>query len=624
MLKSSRVLLTIILACGGLAFSLACRRSDPGFTRFDLAQRETAHRDSKFRSANNLEHLYHYEINRSGYSTLREKGASSYTVKGVSMQLAAGHAEESVEFAPRLAGPYRLAIDFAYCDAALLALTIEQNGRPICVRPCVGSQNESVDEPVLLARGDRLRIRVTGTGLVALGNPIVYRELPQAKRQYVFIIAPDTLRADHLPTYGYARNTAPNIARFAAGAIQFQRAYSTASWTLPAFASLFTSLYEFNHCVNKEQPLLDTLAYGVEALASRFVCRSINGAGFLNWQNKFNRGFDLYAEQMGTRPSPDAARNLFAQAKADVVRHAFPATFYFLHTYQTHSPFNPKPENLKLFNPAPVFASMEQPTLDQAQLQFRQLQPDAAAQNMRDLYDAEIVELDRWFGDFIDFLKAQGIYDQAMIIFHSDHGEEFYDHLGWGHGHTLFNELIRVPLVVKWPGNAYAHTRVMETVSLVDVMPTIFARYRVDPPKAAIDGVDLLPIITGAPRRDPVFAADTVSPLSDSVNDTYQIALIQREKKIVATIHINPLGPAASRLVTLTPDTIRTLALDQNQLESKRLRGAAEEAEIRRWLPVFKGFAVNAYLRMMRYAKDFGNRTPDAATREMLKTLGYL
>ena len=94
-------------------------------------------------------------------------------------------------------------------------------------------------------------------------------------------------------------------------------------------------------------------------------------------------------------------------------------------------------------------------------------------ENIINMYDADIEFLDHWFGYFIDELKKMGIYKKSIIIFLSDHGEEFYDHGGWDHGSSLYNEQIRVPLFIKFPESQYQNKRITNNVSLKDVFPTL-------------------------------------------------------------------------------------------------------------------------------------------------------
>jgi arylsulfatase A-like enzyme len=100
------------------------------------------------------------------------------------------------------------------------------------------------------------------------------------------------------------------------------------------------------------------------------------------------------------------------------------------------------------------------------------------------------------------------LYDNSLILFTSDHGEEFYDHKSWGHGHQLYDESLKVPLLVKFPGSRFNGIRVSNIVSLVDVMPTILEELRIDSSELALDGKSLFPAIEGKDREDRSFLAD--------------------------------------------------------------------------------------------------------------------
>jgi hypothetical protein len=120
--------------------------------------------------------------------------------------------------------------------------------------------------------------------------------------------------------------------------------------------------------------------------------------------------------------------------------------------------------------------------------------PEARLRHAWDKYDAEIAFNDTQFGLLLDRLKADGLYEDAMIVFIADHGEELLDHGGGGHGHTLYQELVRVPMIIKFPGNAYAGRRIRARAALIDVAPTILSYLHAEIP-AELEGINLLPLV---------------------------------------------------------------------------------------------------------------------------------
>jgi len=135
--------------------------------------------------------------------------------------------------------------------------------------------------------------------------------------------------------------------------------------------------------------------------------------------------------------------------------------------------------------------------------------PEEELQNIVDLYDAEVRYTDEaLIGPFIQKLKELDLYDSSLIVFTSDHGEEFYDHKSWSHGHQLYDESLKVPLLVKFPGSRFQGTKVSNIVSLVDVMPTILEELRIDISELSLDGKSLFPTIEGKDGEDRTFWAD--------------------------------------------------------------------------------------------------------------------
>jgi arylsulfatase A-like enzyme len=155
-------------------------------------------------------------------------------------------------------------------------------------------------------------------------------------------------------------------------------------------------------------------------------------------------------------------------------RRSSPRPFLlYLHTADPHGPYLPPPEfRTQVGSPE---QSNDLGSLATLQLLHEEKLPVDAAliRSVRSLYDAEVAENDQEFGRVLGGLRARRLYDDALVVFVADHGEEFYEHRGWQHGHTLYGELLHIPLVVKFPGGEHAGTRVDKTVQLVDVLPTL-------------------------------------------------------------------------------------------------------------------------------------------------------
>ena len=292
----------------------------------------------------------------------------------------------------------------------------------------------------------------------------------QAPLAIVYLV--DTLRADHTGVYGYERATTPELDAFAKDAVVFDAAVAHASWTKPSVASILTSRLPGQH---RAVQLRDPLDPEQVTIAQRLDARGFaTGAAIANSviygaESAFDRGFDLFAGLHGdddTRSKLVGADVVVDQALAFLrARRGLP-TFLYVHTMDPHVPYAPPPPFDRMFEPHATEAHPgRDPRTDYKEPLDRE--------RMIAQYDGDIAFGDREFGRFVRELKALGLYDDALVVFLADHGEEFLDHGRWLHGRSLFDELIRIPLLVKFPGNRGAGTRVARQVQGIDVAPTV-------------------------------------------------------------------------------------------------------------------------------------------------------
>jgi choline-sulfatase len=286
----------------------------------------------------------------------------------------------------------------------------------------------------------------------------------------VFLISIDTLRADHLPVYGYGGVDTPSLDALRKDAVLFAGAFSHCPLTLPSHASILTGLLPPGHGVRdnvgyrldaKSHPTLARLAktrgYATGAAVSAFVLRGATGLA---------DGFDVYDDSIEAPASGQAVSRARRPGGETVARaiawldgaRAGPV-FFFLHLYEPHSPYEP-PEPFRT-----RYASRP--------------------------YDGEIAAADAIVGDFLAALKSRGLYDRAVVILLSDHGEGLFDHGEGEHGILLYREALQVPLLVKLPGSRRAGETVAAPVQLSDVLPTISALVGLDAP-AGLPGRPLL------------------------------------------------------------------------------------------------------------------------------------
>ena len=282
----------------------------------------------------------------------------------------------------------------------------------------------------------------------------------------------DTLRADHTGVYGYARNTTPELDAFARDAVVFDAAVVHASWTKPSVASILTSRLPGQHrAVQLRDPLDPSNVTIAERLRERgwTTGAAIANSVIYGAESTFDRGFDVFAGLHGEddRPSKLVGADVVVDSALAFLRsrRGLP-TFLYVHTMDPHVPYEPPAPFDRMFEP---FPTPEHPARD-PRTDYKE---PLDRERMIGQYDGDIAFGDREFGRFVRELKAAGLYEDALLVFLSDHGEEFLDHGRWLHGRSLFDELIRVPLVVKLPGNRGAGTRVAGQVQGLDVVPTV-------------------------------------------------------------------------------------------------------------------------------------------------------
>src|SRR3954463_10748665 len=275
-------------------------------------------------------------------------------------------------------------------------------------------------------------------------------------RAPIIIISIDTLRSDHLPAYGYTKVETPAIDRFRADAILFERAYSHCPLTLVSHASVFTGLLPAEHGIRDNlgyelNPKATTLA---ELLKSKgYATGGAVSAVVLRGETGIKRGFDFWEDSIDIDPNflsigraqrPGDATRALAQKWIGAHEHDSHPFFFFFHIYEPHTPYEP---------------------------------PEPFRSHYTNSYDGEVAAADEIVGKFLDYLRAEGIYDRATILLMSDHGEGLGDHGEDEHGVLLYRDTLQVPLLLKLPKSARKGTSVAAPVQLIDVFPTIASAF---------------------------------------------------------------------------------------------------------------------------------------------------
>lgn len=354
--------------------------------------------------------------------------------------------------------------------------------------PTAQGWHDAASPPIETRGSCRLRLSVAGiperTASAVWATPRVVIQAPPRDSldlRNLVLISLDTLRPDHLSGYGYGRETSPAIDRLLIKrGSMFTNAITTYPMTHIAHMSLFTGLYP---AAFGEHPGLLPADATVRTLPeylsdAGFDTAAFAEGGLLSGARGFWYGFDTFTERMGT----GQAKETFTDGIRYVRRHRDRRFFLFLHTYQTHTPYQPAPAYRKLFR-------HERDEMDRVAPIPAKHQPRA------DDYDREIRETDDVVGEFLVELDRLGLSQRTYVVLLSDHGEAFGEHGLLEHGRGPHEEQLRVPFVIRGPG-VPAGRRITQSVSLVDTLPTILELLAVPPPTDT-QGVSLHDTVLG-------------------------------------------------------------------------------------------------------------------------------
>jgi arylsulfatase A-like enzyme len=400
----------------------------------------------------------------------------------------------------------------------------------------------------LPAPGEKARITLDtdgpGGAFAFWTDPVVVGTGGRSRK--IILVSIDTVRADHVGCYGYGKNTTPAIDALAADSAVFLNTYAPSSWTLPSHVSLLTSLSCFRHGVNREDGRMDssTVTLADVLRTKEFVCAAVTGGGFVSPVFGFSKGFDLYLQAEGSPWNSRGAGQIFDAASQWIDRNGPKDFFLFVHTYQPHSPYIPPPPCDTMFiGPDAPWKMIDVGShLGGPWGLYRNL-PDVERRTIAGLYDGEIrYSDDALIGPLVAKLKERKIYDETMIIVTSDHGEEFFDHGSWEHGHSLYDEVLKVPLVIKFPGSKYRGKRISTAVRLIDVMPTVMDVFGAPAEGLGLEGRSLLPVIGGRGKKDRISLAYLAGGvLGAPVGE--KISVIEGRDKVILNKPWDPAEP---------------------------------------------------------------------------------
>ncbi len=351
----------------------------------------------------------------------------------------------------------------------------------------------------VLAPGNRFLLRRPRlVSEEATGREATEEVKPPAGRPHVVLIVLDAARADHFGLYGYSRDTTPEIDRLGRESLVFTHAVAECSYTVCSMPSLLTGLSYVQHGLIGKHLFLGA---EVETLAERLAAAGYLTVGYTGNPNNstvtgMERGYEQFHEIWDTDPGQITGE----VTKLLAAKSAERPLFLMLHYVPPHEPYDPTPE-FDLFGD-PSYAGPVNPDRDLAHAIYAKevTLDEADLEELVALYDGNLRRGDAAVGEVLAALRGAGIYDDALVVVTSDHGEAFMEH-GWiGHNTTLYGEMLRVPLVVKLPASWTAQGVATDRmVGLADVVATIDRRLGLDAP-AQVRGQDLLAPASGGER----------------------------------------------------------------------------------------------------------------------------
>ena len=438
----------------------------------------------------------------------------------------------------------------------------------------------------------------------------LFRSGLEKQRSDVIVILIDALRADHLGSYGSSRDTSPALDRLAADGVQFDSTIAASTFTKSSIASLFTGRYPYQHGVywgvwedSAGALRSDLLSPSEVTLAEQF-----REHGYLTeaWvQNShlrdffgFGQGFIEYRDQQGHAKRINRLFRRFLDGAGS--RYPF---FAYLHYIDLHDPYRPPKQYRQMFGePGSPYEGIDLESWGKYLAAVRKGEevPDGARlAGFELLYDAQLRAIDEEIGALLEDLRRRGTYDDTLIVVTSDHGDAFGEHGVISHSTAPYDELIRVPWLMKLPANRFAGRVVTEQVSLVDLYPTLLDAIGVGTDDN-VAGCSRWAEVRGGVREDGACQI-AISEIAESEGEAPTVGLRTSDWKLLAS----PEG-----------ELLFDLRLDPGELND--LSGTDASSP---WLPTFRRLLQQIEVDRAA-ARD--RMVIDNATLEDLRSLGYV
>ena len=441
---------------------------------------------------------------------------------------------------------------------------------------------------------------------------------PTHGRPNVVLISLDSLRADHVGCYGYERETTPAVDRLAAEGARFAEAIATSSWTLPTHLTMFTSRYQISHGVVHDRvalsPAVPTL--GEIMKANGYATAGFVSAPYVAAHYGYARGMDVYVDLSADYGHRREARSEIVSPKLNdlalpwLEQHKDERFFLFVHNFDIHYDYIPPPPYDTMFDPDYAGTMDGTDFIERADVNRRMDRRDL--DHILALYDGEIRFADDHVGRLLAKIDELGLSDDTLVIVLSDHGDEFFEHGNKGHHRTVYEEVLRIPFVLRWPGKVPAGLVVAEPVSLVDLMPTILDLLDIEGPPG-MEGRSLVSTLAGESLERPAIYAE----FFDKRGFNLQVARRTPASKIIQ--HFNRITHprrGAIEMYDLAADPLEK----HDTAGTDRARERGELTEMAAWLN--ERWTVHADLERLAAGGQRVEISDD--TLERLKSLGYV
>ena len=318
--------------------------------------------------------------------------------------------------------------------------------------------------------------------------------------KYILFISVDTLRADHLGCYGYNRETSPTIDKIAKEGILFENVVCQRGITLPSLASVMTSKYINQHRLRDhiyDNTLKDDKTTLAEYLSrDGYSTRAFSASLLVNPLTGIHQGFKDVTVEIDERKLTNMALNWLKNFTSNKPNEKF---FLWLHYMDPHEPYTARKPYIDKFETSYKGSYGNEISFDVTEKMFlekRNLSKEDL-DHIIALYDSQIPRVDDFIREIVEELKRLGIYDKTLLVFFADHGEELYEHNFYiEHHRSVYESVLRIPLVMRYPGKIPANKRVKNVVESIDITPTVLEFCKIYPSEK-LSGVSLKPLWEG-------------------------------------------------------------------------------------------------------------------------------